>query len=296
MDAPELKNTREPHPLREGVESASLSLTPAMYEFHGDKKRYFDMTCAVTRDHIIPFLRERFPFPDGMEVLEIGCGEAGVLKAFTDLGFYCTGIELEDARLEHARAFMPQEAAAGKVRFVQGDIYDIDPERDLGKRFDLIILKDVIEHIPDQARFMPQLHRYLKPGGVVFFAFPPWMMPYGGHQQVLPGKWASKLPWYHLLPGPLYPAALRALGVNASGIATMEEIRSTGISIERFLRIGKQAGFKVRHRRDYLFNPIYEHKFGLRPRRLPAFLGAIPWLRNFYTMGVYFLMEASERQ
>ncbi|MFZ9754452.1 MAG: class I SAM-dependent methyltransferase, partial [Bacteroidia bacterium] len=176
-----------------------------MYEFHGDKRYYFDMTKKVTVGHIIPFILDQKALAPGSRILEIGCGEAGVLQAFTDLGHTCVGIELEESRLEFARAFMAKELAEGQVSFLNKDIYDVNVQDDLGEGFDLILLKDVIEHIPDQARFMPQLHRFLKPGGRVFFAFPPWMMPYGGHQQVLPGKIASKLPYYHLLPGALYP-------------------------------------------------------------------------------------------
>ena len=182
-----------------------------MYEFHGNKKYYFDMTRQVTVGHILPYIQQNWVFPQGMQVLEIGCGEAGVLKAFTDLGYHCTGIELDENRLEYAREFMQQEMASGKIQFLNKDIYDVDPEVDLGTKFDLIILKDVIEHIPDQGKFMPQLHRFLKPGGVIFFAFPPWMMPYGGHQQVLPKKLASKMPYYHLLPGKMYPWALKMM-------------------------------------------------------------------------------------
>lgn len=59
----------------------------------------------------------------------------------------------------------------GLSNFLNKDIYHVIPESDLGTHFDLIILKDVIEHIPDQARFMPQLERFLKPGGKVFLHF-----------------------------------------------------------------------------------------------------------------------------
>lgn len=265
-----------------------------MYEFHGDKRRYFEMTQKVTVQHVIPFLGSSWKFPENMSVLEIGCGEAGVLKAFSDLGYQCTGIELEESRLEFAREFMKQELAQGKVQFLNKDIYDVIPEQDLGTRFDLIILKDVIEHIPDQGKFMPQLHRFLKPGGRVFFAFPPWQMPYGGHQQVLPQKWASKLPYYHLLPGKLYPIALKILGVKSNGINTMEEIRSTGISIERFLRICKNSNFGVDFRRFYLFNPIYEFKFGIKARKQIWLISNLPFLRNYLTMGVYFVVKSND--
>ncbi len=262
-----------------------------MYEFHGDKRYYFEMTHKVTVGHIIPFIKQQFQFPSNMKVLEIGCGEAGVLKAFTDLGFYCTGIELEESRLEFAREFMANELKEGKIQFLNKDIYDVVPEQDLGTKFDLIILKDVIEHIPNQEKFMPQLHRFLNPGGVVFFAFPPWQMPYGGHQQVLPGKMASKMPYYHLLPGFLYPLTLKIFGVNENGIKTMKEIRDTGISIERFERICKKSDFNLVQKSSYLFNPIYEYKFGIKPRKQMNFIANIPFLRNFLVMGMYYLVQ-----
>lgn len=265
-----------------------------MYEFHGDKRYYFDMTKKVTVGHILPFIEQQAVLKPGARILEIGCGEAGVLQAFTDLGYTCVGIELEESRLEFAREFMAEELQKGLVSFLNKDIYDVDVEADLGQGFDLIILKDVIEHIPDQARFMPQLHRFLNPGGRVFFAFPPWMMPYGGHQQVLPGKLASKMPYYHLLPGFLYPAALKLFGVNESGIRTMKEIRSTGISIERFRRICRASDLRVLAKKDYLFNPIYQYKFGIKPRVQWGLISALPWLRNFLTMGVYYLVGASK--
>ena len=90
-----------------------------MYEFHGNKQRYFDMTHQVTVGHIIPFLQQQWTFPSEMKVLEIGCGEAGVLKAFTDIGCTGVGVELEESRLVNARQWMSDELANGKVSFFQ---------------------------------------------------------------------------------------------------------------------------------------------------------------------------------
>jgi len=262
-----------------------------MYEFHGDKKYYFDMTYRVTRDHIIPFIKESRPIEKGIRVLEIGCGEAGALKAFLDEGCECFGIELEADRMALAQEFLAEEVRDKRVGFMNEDIYDVDPKKDIGEAFDVVVLKDVIEHIPNQEKFIPQLRKFLKKGGLIFYAFPPWMMPYGGHQQVLPGTIASKLPYYHLLPGFLYPGLLRLLGVNKSGVATMEEIRSTGISIERFEHIHRKEGYGIKNKRYYLFNPIYEHKFGIKPKRQWSLISAIPFLRDFLTMGVYYAVE-----
>lgn len=279
---------------KSNFERASNYLCRKMYEFHGDKRRYFDMTYQVTKEYIVPFLQKTTDLSKPLRVLEIGCGEAGVLKAFTDMGHFAFGIELEESRLAFARQFMQAELAKGQIVFLNKNIYDVDVATDIGEGFDLVILKDVIEHIPEQEKFMPHLNRFLKPGGKVFFAFPPWYMPYGGHQQVLPRKWASKLPYYHLLPGALYKGMLKLLGVNDSGIRTMFEIKSTGISIERFLRICSQNNLVTENKDYYLFNPIYKYKFNIRPRKQSKWLTGIPWIRDFFTMGVYFLVKPAK--
>lgn len=264
-----------------------------MYEFHGDKRRYFDMTYEVTKNHIVPYIENHFSIKPEMNVLEIGCGEAGVLKAFLERGCRCTGIELDASRIEYAKEFLKDDFEEGKIDFLSKDIYLVDPIEELGRTYDIIILKDVIEHIHDQEKFVPQLHKFLKEGGVIFFAFPPWMMPYGGHQQILPPKIASVLPYYHLLPGPLYPWLMKLFGVNKSGIDFMLETKSTGISIERFNRIVKASNFKILNEKFYLFNPIYEHKFGIKPRTQIGLISGIPWVRNFLTMGVYAVVKTA---
>ena len=60
-----------------------------MFEFHADRKRYFDIQVLNAEKYVIPFIEEKFPIAGGMRVLEIGCGEGGVLKAFINIG--CVG-------------------------------------------------------------------------------------------------------------------------------------------------------------------------------------------------------------
>ncbi|MEM9022170.1 MAG: methyltransferase domain-containing protein, partial [Bacteroidota bacterium] len=224
-------------------------------------------------------------------VLEIGSAEAGVLKAFTELGCTCLGIELQESRVEHARHFMASEMEAGLVDFISRDIYDINPDEDLPHRFDLIILKDVIEHIHDQARFMARVGDFLQPGGKIFYGFPPWHMPFGGHQQVAKNKLFSKVPYTHLLPMPLYRAMWKMVGETEQKVYNLAEIKETGISIQRFERINREGGFQVARKKYYLFNPIYRYKFGLKPREQVGFIANIPRVRDFLTTGVYYLME-----
>ena len=262
-----------------------------MFDFHHDRRRYFDIQYRTSREHILPYLRERMDLSGPLRVLEIGCAEAGVLKAFWEAGHDCTGIELNPNRIEYARTFLQDELAAGeRLRFIVRNIYDIDVARDLPHRYDLVILKDVIEHIPDQARFMARLHAFLAPGGKVFFGFPPWQMPFGGHQQITRNKYLSKLPYFHLLPRPAYRGLLRAFHEPEAVVTELLELKDTGLSIEAFERICADTGYTVIDRRLYLTNPIYSYKFNLKVRRQVAPVDKLPVLRNFMTTCAYYLV------
>jgi SAM-dependent methyltransferase len=260
------------------------------YDFHKDKQVYFEHQYRNSQQYIVPFIEKIRPVGEPMRVLEIGCAEGGVLKAFTDLGCICTGIELKENRLELAREFMATEIETGKIRFIARDIYDIDVEKDLPQRFDLIILKDVIEHIHDQEKLLNRLHDYLAPGGSIFFGFPPWYMPFGGHQQMCANKKLAKLPYFHLLPMPLYRSVLRLFGETEVKVENLAEIKETGISIERFERIIKRSGYRVDRKIYYLVNPIYKYKFKLEPREQFPLLSVIPFARNFITTAMYYLV------
>lgn len=261
-----------------------------MFDFHKDRKRYFEIQVLNTEKYVLPFIEEKFPIHAGMRVLEIGCGEGGVLKAFIDRGCIGVGVELDEPRLVNAREWLREEIAAKKIQFVSKNIYDANAT-DLGGAFDVIILKDVIEHIHDQPKLMAYMQTFLKEIGAIFFGFPPWQMPYGGHQQICKGKWLSKIPYYHLLPASIYKWLLKKNGENWQ---EMIEIKETGLSIEDFERISKQTGYTILNNRHYLINPIYEYKFGWKAREQAGMIKAIPWVRNFFTTCVYYLIKKNK--
>jgi len=262
-----------------------------MFEFHGDKKRYFDIQYRVTKEYIIPYLQKYMNLDEQKQVLEIGCAEAGVLKAFMEQGHQCIGIELNEHRVKLAETFLSKELDEGKLRFITRDIHQIDVSKDIGHGFDLIILKDVIEHIHDQELFIQKLQAYLNPGGMVFFGFPPWQMPYGGHQQICRSKFLSKLPYFHLLPMPLYKFVLKVFGETEERVADLVEIKQTGISLERFERLLNAANYQITKRQLFLTNPIYKYKFNIKTRKQSALIAHIPYLRNFLTTCGYYLIE-----
>lgn len=255
-----------------------------MYEFHGDRKRYFDIQTENAAQYVIPFIEEKYAITPGMRVLEIGCGEGGVLKAFLRKGCEGVGVELDAPRIEDAHEFLKEEIAAGKIKFIVKDIYQVDMEEELGGHFDIIVLKDVIEHIYDQERLVGWMKSFLKENGIIFFGFPPWYMPFGGHQQMCRSK-ISKLPYLHLLPRGLYQWILTK---NKEKVKELMEVVDTGISIERFEKICKKTGYQIQNKRHYLLNPIYYWKFGWKGRKQLGFISSIPFFRNFVTTCVYY--------
>ncbi len=262
-----------------------------MYEFHQDKERYFDIQYRVAKNYIIPFIRQNATGKKWGRVLEIGCAEAGVLKAFLEEGTFCTGIELSPARLVSAEKYHEKALAEGRIEFINRNILDINPENELGGRYDLVILKDVIEHIPRQKEFMHRLPSFLNDGGYIFFAFPPWQMPFGGHQQVCRNKLLSRLPYYHLLPKPVYKAILKLGGESQITIDDLMNVKSTGISIEEFERALKFNDLEIIAKRNYLFNPIYQYKFDVKPKEQNSLVSRIPFVRDFLTSACYYLVR-----
>ncbi|MBL7765013.1 MAG: class I SAM-dependent methyltransferase [Chitinophagaceae bacterium] len=260
-------------------------------EHHSNHKLRFNQQVDNARDYVLPFIGTTLPIIPGTRVLEIGCGEGGVLKPFYDLGCECVGVDLDQPRIDLAEEFLAAEIASGNMKVMNQNVFDDAFRAAYTGYFDLIILKDVIEHIHGQEVFIPYLKTLLKPQGQVFFGFPPWYMPFGGHQQIAQKKWTSKLPYYHLLPMGIFKWLLKAAGENKHTIDTLVDVKETGISIERFERICIRSGFQIVKKQWFLINPIYQHKFGLKPRKQNFLFGAIPFVRNFLTTCAYYTIQ-----
>lgn len=258
---------------------------------HKDEKIRYQQQVVNTTEYVIPFIEQSIKIEKDFKILDIGCGDGGVMKPFLERGCRVTGIELDEKKARYASEFLSTFVETGQAEIINLNIYDEEALKVYRDQFDLIILKDVIEHIPDQERFIPYLKIFLKPGGRVYFGFPPWYMPHGGHQQVCQHKLLAALPYYHLLPATLYASVLKIFGEPETTIKELLEIKSTGISIERFERLAKGSSYTIEQRTLYLINPIYRFKFGWKPAVQWKWLGAIPFIRNFFTTCVYYLIR-----
>jgi 2-polyprenyl-3-methyl-5-hydroxy-6-metoxy-1,4-benzoquinol methylase len=260
-----------------------------MQKRHIDREIYFNEQVYTTDKYVIPFIEKSMKVDSSLTILEIGCGEAGNLKPFVDMGCKCVGVDLNAHKVGLAEEFYKEEPNNKNITLIVDDIFN--RVNDYPNGFDIVILRDVIEHIHNQEKFLKSLKALLSDKGKIFFGFPPWQNPFGGHQQICQSKLLSVTPYFHLLPKFLYKMVLKAFGENDKTVTDLLEIKDTGISIERFQKILRKENWKVDLKTYFFINPNYEIKFKLKPRESYSVISSIPVLRNFMVTACYFLIS-----
>lgn len=251
---------------------------------------YFEEMSISCRNYYIPFLADRtdLKFDSDCHILEIGCGFGGILSVFAENGCRVTGIDINKRAIDTACSLFTTKGLNGT--FICSNIFDYN-NRDI--QYDLIILHDCIEHIGQKEELMISIRKMLKKEGTLYVGFPPWQMPFGGHQQMAKNRFLANCPYVHLLPKSLFALLFKVFRQRVSDIDSFFGIRDTRITIEQFERLVKTASYNIKSRQFYFINPNYHIKFGLLPRKLYKFIAAIPYVRNYFTTTCYYLLSKS---
>ncbi|TAN61045.1 MAG: class I SAM-dependent methyltransferase [Magnetospirillum sp.] len=108
---------------------------------------------------------------DGKRVIDVGCGDGGLVRRLTRLGAHVLGVECSPRQLAKARA----AERVGDEEIVEGVGQNL-PAND--EETDLVIFFNSLHHIPIeyQAKAMAEAARVLKPDGEVYISEP---LPYG---------------------------------------------------------------------------------------------------------------------
>jgi SAM-dependent methyltransferase/tetratricopeptide (TPR) repeat protein len=100
-------------------------------------------------------------------VLEVGCAAGVALTVFREHGWRVCGIEPADTFAAFAREHFALDVATG---FYGPGAFE-------GRRFDLIVCSQVLEHVPDPDAILAQARRNLAEGGRLFLGVPTLMRP-----------------------------------------------------------------------------------------------------------------------
>ncbi|MBC7187293.1 MAG: class I SAM-dependent methyltransferase [Calditrichaeota bacterium] len=237
-------------------------------------EKHFQEQQAFARSYLVPYFRQHLPGFSDMRVLEVGCAEAGLLDVLHEQGIEAVGLELSPTRVAIAQRKNPD------LPVYVGDITDPRCGQVVGTGFDLVVMRDVIEHVAERARAMENIRALLKVGGYLFVSFPPKYSAFAGHQQV--GRSVLRFcPFVHLLPAPVVHGLGTLVHEADYQVNNILTNRRQGLTIAHFERLCGTCGFRLVRRDLFLVRPIYRTRFGLRPVRLPN----IPVVREVLAMG-----------
>jgi len=112
--------------------------------------------------------------PDGLEILDLGCGTGRHALAMAAAGARVTALDFSEGMLAEARL----KPGGGAVRFLRHDL--AEPLPFPGASFDRVVSGLVLEHLEDLPGFFREARRVLRPGGrAVVSAMHPEMFRYG---------------------------------------------------------------------------------------------------------------------
>ena len=105
-----------------------------------------------------PVVREAIGNPNGLAVLDLGCGTGRHSLWMSAAGARVTAIDFSEGMLAEAR----RKLGADAVRFIVHDLHSPLP---FTGEFDLVVSGLVLEHLRDLGLFFSEAFRVLKPGG-----------------------------------------------------------------------------------------------------------------------------------
>jgi SAM-dependent methyltransferase len=244
---------------------------------------------TLAREYLIPIFSRGGVDLKGKKLLEVGCGNGGCAAEFSRAGCHVVMMDIDErlvglAREHNDREGVTAEAFAGDVRNEAAPFWRRGP-------FDIVMFRDVMEHLESPAAVLRIVRRFLSPVGVVLVVFPPYYSPYGAHQQILPKKKFllipyNKLPYIHLLPERIFLRLVRGEGPSNEEVARLSTIRLT---IRKFEREIREAGFVEREKRTYLSRPSFALRYGL-PVVDAGILGRVPLVAEAAVTAVYYLL------
>lgn len=229
----------------------------------------------------------------GRRVIELGCSRGYLLAAFLELEpFSAIGVDINAEALAAGR-----ETYDPRITFVQSTATAIPlPESSA----DIVYTIDTIEHLSDPLAMLGECHRVLRPGGLMFVQFHPWLGPYGAHLgDVL------NFPWPHVLFSmeTLYATAARVYDSPDYTLPWYHQDPTTGerrpnpyltgvgdylnfLTIRGFRRLLRRLPFEVAH-----FERIGFGGTTVRSARLLRPLAQVRGLDEFFTHGVFVVLS-----
>lgn len=137
---------------------------------HYSSERRRELSFRSQRDRVLQML-------EGCagRLADIGCGPALMAPDLLERRFEVWGTDAAPLMIQRGRALMAGHPRAAKLHLCVGDIESLDFPSGF---FDAAIAMGVLEYLPDYAAALSELHRILRPGGVLVLTVPKKLSQY----------------------------------------------------------------------------------------------------------------------
>ncbi|MFN0157261.1 MAG: class I SAM-dependent methyltransferase [Bacteroidota bacterium] len=245
--------------------------------------KYWQYQYDVAKDYMLPLLQGWGVQLQGADLLDVGCGTGGGTCATCDAGALCVGFDINERLIDEALVLQNNRT----IHFESGNMYEqVVPFG--GRKFDLVVLHDVFEHLDDKDATMQKLASYLKPTGKILITFPPYFSAYGAHQQLLRAPFA-RLPFFHLLPFAISTVLPRLKGEHPYFVEEVTKLGRLKMGMKEFERIAARNHLTIDGKQAYLIGPNHI-RFGLKPIAAGP-VAEIPLLGELLSSGVVYLLS-----
>jgi len=137
-------------------------------------------------------LHERLPLQCRRRALDVGCATGRSAYELSAAFEASIDVPEEGELMQTVRIELPQGARPDRVAFRQGDAMALDPE--LGA-FDFVLMANLIDRLPDPARCLEAVHRFVAPGGGLAITSPyTWLEAYTPKSKWLGGVFRDGQP------------------------------------------------------------------------------------------------------
>lgn len=142
------------------------------------------------------------------KILDVGCGAGGKWVYIAEkYNSEVVGIDLSKEFLWQAEAFAKEKLQHDNTRFLFQSALETEFS---DNSFDIILMSDVLEHIPNTEILLEEVMRILKPWGKILFDFAPYYHYFGHHLwDTLP------IPWLHVFTSEKFRISLYKRSVCA---------------------------------------------------------------------------------
>ncbi|MDW7681977.1 MAG: methyltransferase domain-containing protein [bacterium] len=219
---------------------------------------------AHHRGELVFKILNRFISLPGMTVLDIGCGNGATASVLARQGAQVTALEIIPEPLPNI--------SQQRIKFINGGFDGFQFNQN---QFDVIILQDVLEHLPDPARSINKMSALLSRGGHLYFSTP------------------NRFSFFNLISDPHWGLPLVSLfprsWVKILIFSTFRIDRRQRndwpalLSMKRLLMLLNEAGFKLQLMNKFAATQLFECPQSIVCK--PVHLNILKWLakHNFQT-------------